>query len=58
MIEVVFHATAISGGVGRIEAPALPRDEAIMTVMLAVATLIALHCKINTSVVLNAPTFK
>jgi anaerobic C4-dicarboxylate transporter DcuA len=38
--------------------PVLPRDEAIMTIMLTVAALIALVCKIKTNDVLNAPTFK
>jgi anaerobic C4-dicarboxylate transporter DcuA len=55
---VVAYATAISGNIGLIEDPVLQRDHAIMTLMLSVATLIALACKINTNDVLNAPTFK
>jgi anaerobic C4-dicarboxylate transporter DcuA len=58
LIFVVCYATAISSSVGLIKDPVLPRDEAIMTVMLAVATIIALVCKINTGDVLNAATFK
>ncbi|MEA1946972.1 MAG: anaerobic C4-dicarboxylate transporter [Thermodesulfobacteriota bacterium] len=58
LICVVFYATAISGSVGLIKDPVMPRDEAIMTVMLAVATLIAMACKIKTNNVLDAPTFK
>ena len=58
LIFVVSYATAISGNVGLIKDPVLPRNEAIMTVMLAVATIIALACKINTGDVLNAATFK
>lgn len=58
LICVVFYATAISSSVGLIKDPVLPRNEAIITVMLAVATLIALICKINTADVLNAATFK
>jgi anaerobic C4-dicarboxylate transporter DcuA len=52
------YATAISGNVGLIKDPVLPRDHAIMTIMLTVATLIALICRINTNDVLNAATFK
>jgi anaerobic C4-dicarboxylate transporter DcuA len=55
---VVCLRTAISGNVGLITDPVLPRDHAIMTIMLTVATLIALICKINTNDVLNAATFK
>lgn len=58
LIGVVAYATAISGNVGLIEDPVLQRDHAIMTIMLTVATLIALVCKINTNDVLNAATFK
>lgn len=58
LICVVFYATAISSSVGLIKDPVMPRDEAIMTVMLAVATLIAMACKIKTNNVLDAPTFK
>jgi anaerobic C4-dicarboxylate transporter DcuA len=58
LIGVVSYATAISGNVGLIKEPVLARDHAIMTIMLSVATLIALVCKINTNDVLNAATFK
>jgi anaerobic C4-dicarboxylate transporter DcuA len=58
LIGVVSYATAISGNIGLIKNPVLPRDQAIMTIMLTVATLTALICKINTPDVLNAPTFK
>ena len=58
LICVVSYATAISGNVGLIKDPVLARDHAIMTIMLSVATLIALVCKINTNDVLNAATFK
>jgi anaerobic C4-dicarboxylate transporter DcuA len=58
LIFVVCYASAISGSVGLIKDPVLPRDEAIMTIMLTVAALIALMCKIKTNDVLNAPTFK
>ncbi len=58
LIFVVGYASAISKNVGLIEDPVLPRDYAIMTIMLTVASLIALVCKINTNDVLSAPTFK
>jgi len=58
LICVVFYATAISSSVGLIKDPVMPRDEAIMTVMLAVASLIAMVCKIKTGDVLDAATFK
>jgi anaerobic C4-dicarboxylate transporter DcuA len=58
LVFVVGYATAISSSVGLIKEPVLPRNEAIMTVMLAVATIIALVCRINTGDVLNAATFK
>ncbi len=58
LIFVVGYASAISENVGLIEDPVLPRDYAIMTIMLTVATLIALVCKIKTNDVLSAPTFK
>ncbi|MBC2745325.1 MAG: anaerobic C4-dicarboxylate transporter [Desulfosarcina sp.] len=58
LICVVFYATAISSSVGLIKDPVMPRDEAIMTVMLAVASLIAMVCKIKTGDVLDATTFK
>jgi len=58
LIGVVSYATAISGNVGLIENPVLPRDEAIMTIMLTVAAIIALACRIKTNDVLSAATFK
>ena len=58
LVFVVCYATAISSSVGLIKNPVLPRNEAIMAVMLSVATLIALVCKINSGDVLNAATFK
>ena len=58
LIFVVCYASAISSSVGLIKNPVLPRDEAIMTIMLTVAALIALICKIKTNDVLNAATFK
>ncbi len=58
IILVVSYATAISSDVGLIKEPVLDRDSAIMTIMLAVATIIAMVCRIETSKVLDAATFK
>ncbi len=58
LVFVVGYASAISDNVGLIKDPVLPRDHAIMTIMLTVASLIAMVCKIKTNDVLSAPTFK
>jgi len=55
---VVFYATAISDTVGLIKAPVLARDHAIISFMLAAATLITLLCKVEAKNILNAATFK
>ncbi len=58
IILVVGYATAIGESVGLIKEPVLDRNSAIMTIMLAVATIIAMVCRIETAKVLDAPTFK
>jgi len=58
IIGVVCYATAISSTVGLIADPVLGRDAAIMTFMLTAAAVIAIVCKIDTSQVPNAHTFK
>lgn len=58
IVAVMFYATAISDTVGLIQNPVLPRNEAIVVFMLTIATLISITCKIDTSEVLNASTFK
>jgi len=57
---VMCYATAISDTVGLIPKAKiiLNREHAIIVFMLTAAAAIALFCKINTSHVLNAPTFK
>lgn len=55
---VVCYAAAISKSVGLIENPALGRNEAIMTVMLAAAALIVLVTKIDAAKISSAPTFR
>ena len=54
IVAVVSYATAISG----VKDPVMARDSAIMTIMLTVATLISLVCRIETTKVLDAATFK
>jgi anaerobic C4-dicarboxylate transporter DcuA len=58
IVVVVFYATAISSSVGLIEDPVLDRNSAIMTIMLAVATVITLICRIDAAKVHNVATFK
>ncbi len=55
---VVCYAAAISGSIGLIENPALARNEAIMTVMLAAAAAIVLITKIDASEIPSATTFR
>jgi anaerobic C4-dicarboxylate transporter DcuA len=55
---VVCYAAAISSSVGLIENPALGRNEAIMTVMLAAAAAIVTFTKIDASKIAAAPTFR
>ncbi|MFJ5318351.1 anaerobic C4-dicarboxylate transporter [Pectobacterium versatile] len=58
IVAVVLYATAISSTVGLIQNPVLPRNEAIVVFMLTIATLICITCKIDTSRILSASTFK
>ncbi len=58
IFSVVTYATLISKKVGVIVDPSLPRNAAIMVFMLACASLIVWACKVDTSKILNASTFK
>ena len=58
IVCVVFYATAISDTVGLIKEPVLARDHAIISFMLAAATLITFLCKVESKNILNASTFK
>lgn len=55
---VVCYAGAISSSVGLIENPALGRNEAIMSVMLAAAAAIVMFTKIDAAKISSAPTFR
>jgi anaerobic C4-dicarboxylate transporter DcuA len=58
IVCVVCYATAISPTLGLIKKPVLARDHAIISVMLAAASLITLFCKVNAKNIVNASTFK
>jgi anaerobic C4-dicarboxylate transporter DcuA len=58
IICVMLYATLISPSVGLIAEPWLPRTEAIMAMMLTVATVIVLIGKFDTAKVLTMSTFR
>ncbi|HGP6906320.1 TPA: anaerobic C4-dicarboxylate transporter family protein, partial [Vibrio cholerae O1] len=58
IVAVMAYATAISGNVGLISSPPIPRDGAIMGIMLSAATLMVLFCKLDAAQITNMPTFK
>lgn len=58
IVCVVCYATAISPTLGLIKKPVLARDHAIISVMLAAASLITLFCRVNAKNIVNASTFK
>ena len=49
MLFVVLYASAISPAIGLISPVIVPRDAAIMSLMLLVATLITICCKVDIS---------
>ncbi|AWB81486.1 C4-dicarboxylate ABC transporter [Corynebacterium yudongzhengii] len=58
IVVVMVYATLISEQVGLITDPSLPRNEAIMAIMLAAATIIVLVTKIPTPEILTTQTFR
>ncbi|AWX16082.1 C4-dicarboxylate ABC transporter [Mergibacter septicus] len=58
VIIVMFYATLISKTVGLIEHPVLPRNEAIISFMLAAAAVIVVFCKVDVDQITSAATFK
>ncbi|MCE1179672.1 MAG: anaerobic C4-dicarboxylate transporter [Micrococcales bacterium] len=58
LLAVMAYATAISDKVGLIKDPVMKRDAAIIAFMLTIATLIVMLCKVDTSEILTASTFK
>ncbi|MGL4475906.1 MAG: anaerobic C4-dicarboxylate transporter [Shewanella sp.] len=55
---VMAYATAISDMVGLISNPVLPRDSAIMVIMLTAAAAITIFCRVDAGEISNAATFK
>ncbi|WP_261925095.1 anaerobic C4-dicarboxylate transporter [Shewanella sp. NFH-SH190041] len=58
IILIMAYATAISPAVGFITAPQLSRDQAIIALMLTAALTITVSCKIQTDLIVTAPTFR
>jgi len=58
IIGVMLYATAISEQVGLITDPALPRNEAIMTIMLAAATVMVLITRIPADEIIKTQVFR
>lgn len=58
VLAVVFYATAISPSVGLIKDVKLPRDGAIMSFMMVIATLIVIICKVNVDKLPTTSTFR
>lgn len=58
LVVVMTYATLISDKVGLIEEPVMARDAAIIAIMLGIAAIIVLACKVPTADILGASTFK
>lgn len=58
VLLVMIYAMAVSESVGLIPNPPFPRNAAIMIIMLAVALLIGIFCKIQVDEVSSQSTFK
>ena len=57
LVAVLGYATAISEKVGLITEPVMTRDAAIISIMLSVAALIVLACRVQPGEILSASTF-
>ncbi len=58
VVLVMCYATVISEQVGLITDPSLPRNEAIMALMLGTAAIITIFCKLAPDEILSTPVFK
>lgn len=58
VIAVVLYASAISPAVGLIKPVIVPRDAAIMSIMLVIGTIITMTCKIQIGNVASTSVFK
>ncbi|QMV85305.1 anaerobic C4-dicarboxylate transporter [Corynebacterium hindlerae] len=58
ILVVMFYATAISDQVGLIKEPTVPRNEAIMAIMMGAATVITMVCKLKADTILQTSVFR
>ncbi|MCC8366347.1 anaerobic C4-dicarboxylate transporter [Xenorhabdus sp. PB61.4] len=58
VIGVVIYAVINSPSVGLVEKPLMNTTNAILIIMLSVATLTTIICSVNTDAILNSSTFK
>lgn len=58
LIAVMVYATIISDKVGLISDPVMGRDDAIIAIMLSIATVILVSCKAAPAAVLESSSFK
>ncbi|MEY0430580.1 anaerobic C4-dicarboxylate transporter [Providencia rettgeri] len=58
VVGVVCYAIINSPSLGIVETPLMNTTNAILIIMLTVATLITIFCRVNTDAILNSSTFK
>ena len=57
LVAVLGYAVTISEKVGLVETPVMTRDQAIIAIMLSIATVIVATCKVRTRDIATASTF-
>lgn len=57
LVAVLGYAVTISEKVGLVETPVMTRDQAIIAIMLSIATVIVAACKVRTRDIATASTF-
>ena len=57
LVAVLGYAITISEKVGLVETPVMTRDQAIIAIMLSIATVIVATCKVRTRDIATASTF-
>ena len=57
LVAVLGYAVTISEKVGLVETPVMTRDQAIIAIMLSIATVIVVTCKVRTRDIATASTF-
>ena len=58
LLTVMTYATIISDKVGLVAEPVMGRDAAIISIMLGVAAVIVIVCRVQTAEILGASTFR